>query len=184
MLYGGLLWKLEYIASTLSKMRLRFSVRSMNGPRHPSSGAVGDSKITGSTRTAREIRSGRSQASEPIAVAPAEWPTALTPDQPIAVINPSRSRIVASQLYSPSGWRRTVAMAALIVTVNVTDRAQRLCKRPVDAAEKSGRVQNHDWRAVAAPVQRMHPDAVDVYEAAAGSLNFALLFQVRFFPSL
>src|ERR1035437_10685255 len=59
------------------------------------------------------------------------------------------------------GWRRTVAVAALIVGVHMTDRAQRLCERPVDAAEKSGRVQDHDWRAVAAPVQRMHPDAVD-----------------------
>src|SRR5271163_2564609 len=101
--YGGLRSKLENIASTLSKTRLRLSVRSMNGLRHPSTGAVGDSKMTGSSRTAREIRSGRSHASEPMAVAPAEWPTALTPDQPIAVINPSRSRIVQSQLYSPFG---------------------------------------------------------------------------------
>src|SRR5208337_2338277 len=46
------------------------------------------------------------------------------------------------------GWRRAVAVAALIVSVHVTDRAQPLCERPVDAAEKSGRVQNHDWRAV------------------------------------
>ena len=59
-LYGGLFSKFEYIASTLSKMRLRFSVRSINGLRHPSSGASGDSKITGSSRTAREIKSGRS----------------------------------------------------------------------------------------------------------------------------
>src|SRR5208283_3821005 len=63
------------------------------------------------------------------------------------------------------GRRRAVAVAALIVAVHVADRAQPLCERPVDAAEKSGRVQNHDWRAVAAPVQRVHLDAVDVHEA-------------------
>src|SRR5271168_2401772 len=63
--------------------------------------------------------------------------------------------------------RRTVAMPALIVAVNMADRAQPLCKRPVDASEKPGRVQDHDRRAIAAPIQRMQSDAVDVHEAAA-----------------
>src|SRR5208337_4905818 len=65
------------------------------------------------------------------------------------------------------GRHRTVAMAALIVAVNMTDRAQPLCKRPADAPEKSSRVQDHDRRAISAPVQRMQSDAVDVHEAAA-----------------
>ena len=164
-LYGGLLSKFEYIASTLSKIRLRFSVRSMNGLRQPSSGAVGDSKITGSASTAREIRSGRSQASEPIAVAPAEWPTAddARPahrgNKPLEVAHGRVPAVVAV------GRRRTVAVAALIVAVYVTDRAQPLCERSIDAPEKSGRVQDHDRRAAAAPVQRMQPDAIDVHEA-------------------
>src|ERR1700719_2849913 len=93
-LYGGLLSKFDTIASTLSKTRLRLSVLAMNGLRQPSSGEVGDSKITGSTSTACEIRSGRSAASAPIAVAPAECPIARTFDQPIAAMNPSRSFIV------------------------------------------------------------------------------------------
>src|SRR6266478_3385810 len=145
-LYGGLCSKFETIASTLSKTRLRLSVFSMNGLRQPSSGAVGDSKITGSTSTARETRSGRSAASPPIAVAPAECPIVIS-----------------------IGGRSAVPVSALIVTVNVTDLAQSLCKRTVDTPEKSGRVQNHNRLALAAPVQGMQPDAVDVDETGLRS---------------
>src|SRR6202035_2203411 len=66
------------------------------------------------------------------------------------------------------GRRRTVAVPALIVAINMADRAQPLAERLVDVPEKAGRVQNHDWRAVAAPVQRIQPDAVDGHQAAAG----------------
>src|SRR5882762_4326927 len=69
--------------------------------------------------------------------------------------------------------RSAVPVSALIVTVNVTDLAQPLCKRTVDTPEKSSGVQNHNRLALAAPVQGMQPDAVDVDETG---FRFGKLF--------
>src|SRR5260370_24036764 len=57
-----------------------------------------------------------------------------------------------------------VSVTALIVAVDVADRAQPLCQRSVDASEESVGVQNYDRFACAAPIQTMQLDPVDVDE--------------------
>src|SRR4029077_20405087 len=63
------------------------------------------------------------------------------------------------------GSCRAVSMTALIVAVDMADRAQWLCKRAIYSSEKSGRVQKDNRLALAAPVQGVQPDAVDVDES-------------------
>ncbi len=54
-----------------------------------------------------------------------------------------------------------VAMPALVVAVDVTDRGQRFGNRAIDTAKEAGRVKNHDRPPVTAPVEVMKLEAVD-----------------------
>src|SRR4029077_17502524 len=80
------------------------------------------------------------------------------------------------------GSGRAVTVTALIVTIDMTDRAQWLCKRAVDAPEKSGRMQKYNRLALAAPVLGVQPDAVDVDESGLrfGKLCFSHFSGQRF----
>jgi hypothetical protein len=59
-----------------------------------------------------------------------------------------------------------VAVAALVVTVDVTDRRQRDGNRTINPAKKSGGVQKHYGPPLTAPIEVMQPDSVDSYVAA------------------
>jgi hypothetical protein len=59
---------------------------------------------------------------------------------------------------------RTVAVAALIVAVDMARRSQRQRDRPIDPPQKSGRVQNHDRRPFAAPILAAQADPIRVQE--------------------
>ena len=59
-----------------------------------------------------------------------------------------------------------VAVATLIIAIDVTDCRERSRDGTIDSAEKTRGVQQNDWASLSAPIQIVQPNPVNSYIAA------------------
>ena len=77
-------------------------------------------------------------------------------DECLQIVDGARPTVIAV------AGKRAVAVAALVVAINMARRSQRKRDWPIHLSQESGRVQNYDWRTFAAPILASQPNPVRV----------------------